>query len=37
MNVPEDIFGRDKWFEASDVLQFYSATKMQNKKVKIIT
>ena len=37
MNVPQDIFGRDKWFEASDVLQFYSATKMQNKKVKIIT
>ena len=37
MNVPEDIFGLDKWFEASDVLQFYSATKMQNKKVKIIT
>ena len=28
MNVPQDIFGRDKWFEASDVLQFYSATKM---------
>ena len=28
MNVLQDIFGRDKWFEASDVLQFYSATKI---------